>query len=184
MPKSHLAPERPTAAERDASASLSIIRNPLPPPAARAFVVLAVVTDDGTIIAEFPPNPMGRDASKLYAEQCGGWVATVKTSRPAQWEKNPPVPAARRKPEPPASVRVYVTGQPARVIPCDNRQDAITLANRIAETANQQNGGILTRNGDTLTVEWKYLPGGVDGTGRRFAERPAGFLTVTVCERQ
>ena len=178
MPKSHPAPGTPTVAEREASAARPIIRNPLPPPANRAFLVLAVVTDDGTIIAEFPPA--ARADANAYATTCGGWVAPVKTSRPARTASNPPAPPARRKPEPPASVRVESSVDGSRVIPCDNRQDAVSLAERIAEHTLSQRGGLRRRDGNAQIIEWKYTPAGADETGRRFAERLPGLVRITV----
>lgn len=181
MPKSHLAPERPTTAERDASASRSVLPNGAE--SGGRFAIWYVVRVEGNqVIARFP-FPMRQDAER-YAETVGGaYVLGGRASAVPSAHANPPAVPARRR-SAPASVRVATVGGVIRLIPCDNRQDAVTLATRIAENANQQNGGILTRNGDVLTVEWKYLHGGVDGTGRRFAERLAGWLTATICERQ
>ena len=183
MPKSHLAPERPTTAEREASAARSVLPNGAE--SGGKFAIWYVVRVEGNqVIARFPFN-LRADADRYASTVGGAYVLAGRASVPPSPQANPPaIPSAYRAKEPPASVRVLRTGERPRSIPCDNRQDAIMLANRIAENANQQNGGILTRNGDTLTVEWKYLPGGVDGTGRRFAERLAGYATVTVCERQ
>ena len=182
MPKSHLAPGTPTVAEREASAARSVL--PIGAESGGRFAVWYVVRIEGnTAVARFPFN-MRADAERYAATVGGAYVLAGRASVPPSPQANPPaVPSAYRRSEPPASVRVLRTGEKPRSIPCDNRQDAITLAERIAQNTLAQWGGILTRNGDTLTVEWKYLPGGVDGTGRRFAERLAGYATVTVCER-
>lgn len=180
---SRLAPERPTTAERDASAARSVLPNGAE--SGGRFAIWHVVRIDGnSVVARFPFN-MRADAER-YSDTVGGcYVVGGRASVPPSPQSNPPaLPSAFRAKEPPAWVRVATVGGSVRVIPCDNRQDAVTLATRIAENANQQNGGILTQNGDVLTVEWKYLHGGVDGTGRRFAERLAGWLTAAICERQ
>ena len=179
MPKSHLAPERPTTAEREASAARSVLPNGAE--SGGKFAIWYVVRVEGNqVIARFPFN-LRADADRYAATVGGAYVVGGRASVPPSLQANPPaVPSAYRRSEPPASVRVLRTGEKPRSIPCDNRQDAVTLANRLAENTLAQWGGILTRDGDVLTVEWKYLPGGVDGTGRRFAERPAGWSTITV----
>ena len=177
MPKSHLAPERPTAAERDASAARSVLPNGAE--SGGRFAVWYVVRIEGnTAVARFPYN-MRADADR-YANTVGGaYVLGGRASVPPSLQGNPPAVPARRK-EAPATVRVLLTGEPPREYPCDNRQDAVSLASRIADHTLSQRGGILTRNGDVLKVEWKYLHGGVDGTGRRFAERLPGLVRITV----
>ena len=177
MPKSHLAPERPTAAERDASTARSVL--PIGAESGGKFAIWYVVRVEGNqVIARFPFN-LRADADR-YANTVGGaYVLGGRASVPPSLQANPPAVPARRK-EAPATVRVLLTGEPPREYPCDNRQDAIMLAERIAEHTLSQRGGLRRRDGNAQIIEWKYTPAGADETGRRFAERLPGLVRITV----
>ena len=136
MPKSHLAPERPTAAERDASATRSVLTGTRP---AGRWAVWGVCDASARVLARFPFAR--RQDADTYASKIGGFVQMLKEDRPADPSANP-APVVPRRRTAPACVRVWEDGV-ERVIPYTTRQEAINDAQRIVETLIDRRGGIV-----------------------------------------
>ncbi|TXH08399.1 MAG: hypothetical protein E6R03_18325 [Hyphomicrobiaceae bacterium] len=162
MPKSHLAPERPTTAERDASAARSVL--PMGAESSGRFAIWYVVRIDGnSVLARFP-YPMRADAER-YSETVGGCYVVQGRASGIPNPRSNPAPVATRVRSAPATLRVWEDGT-ERQIPHTDRQDAINDANKMVEA-------ILDRRGGVLTVE----------AGVKIIRRRNSYTIIDVSER-